>query len=236
MSAIPPTRPAALPERRRRRRGALDRLLTGPVAFDHLETRGRRALRAALGWAWLVLVPVALVGVVLAGRALWSQREPLVVPRHRAEALCWMLASPPPFAPPMRIEPSAALLAGHYPAHAPPGLALREAMRFTDDMVIWERTAHVGDYDVASMWLRLPGGSGGRHWLVTGWIEGQDLAVCSFRFAGEASELTTEQLTWGNLLLSRLLAPENFNAAALPEVQVRAPRGAALPSFGPPQR
>jgi len=248
MSAIPPTRPkpatsapsssrprlAVVPsDRRRRRRGAVDRLLTGPVPLDRLEAGGRRVLRAALAWSALLLVPAALVGLVLAGRALWSQRQPLVVPRHRAEALCWSLAAPPPFAPPMRVEPSAGLVPGSYPVHTPPGMALRGEMHFTDEMVLWERTSHVGDYDVTAMWLRLPGTSGGGLWLVAGWLEGHDLDVCSFRFSTDGSGMTTELLTWGNLLLSRLLTPDNFRLGTLPEVQVRAPSGAALPTFGP---
>jgi len=84
------------------------------------------------------------------------------------------------------------------------------------------------------MWLRLPEPGGVRLWLIVAWMEGGDLALCSFRFAGDRPELTPEQLAWGNRLLRRALQPQNFDAARMPDVRLRVARGATIPTFGPP--
>jgi hypothetical protein len=218
-------------ERRRRRRGRLSQLLTGPLPTAALEARLAAVARPALQVLGVV-APVLCVAALAWGLAnVWSRRAPTLTPRHRAEALCFALASPPPFAPPMTVEPGAALVRGRFNAATPPGLALREVMHFDDRMVIAERAQRVGDYDVATVWLRLPGPA--RHWLVVGWMEGGDLAVCSFRFAGAADDLTPEESLWGTRLLARILVPHNFQSGTLPAVRLRAGRDGALPLLGP---
>jgi len=175
------------------------------------------------GWPALALA-VAAGLIALA----WSSWTPVLAPRHRPEALCFALAQAR-FAPPMNVEPSAAIVRGRFSPQTPAAIAVRQAMRFTDDMVLRERHARVGDYDVTMMWLRLPGRRGG-HWLVVAWMEDSDLAVCSFRFAGGETDLTGGEAIWGNRLLGRILTPENFRAGALPTIRLR---GEPPRSFGP---
>lgn len=228
--------PRGVPERRRRRRGRLARLLSGPLPTAALETRLgalARPLRRIILWAVPALGVIALAWAI---HGLWVGHAPSLAPRHRAEALCFALAAPPPFAPPMRIEPSAALLRGRFSVGTPPSMALREAMQFDERMVISERTERVGDYDVATAWLRLPGAETSHRWLVVGWMEGGDLGVCSFRFMGDTDELTPEQKRWGSRLLARILVPGNFHAGALPDFRLRGARDGELPVFGPPNK
>ena len=71
-------------------------------------------------------------------------------------------------------------------------------------------TQRVGDYDVATMWVRLPGED--RHALVIGWIEGTDLALCRFRFPGRGPRLSIDEIERGDDLLDRVLEPRNFRA------------------------
>jgi hypothetical protein len=226
--------PPGVPERRRHRRGQLSRWFTAPWPTAAIET-GLATLARAVQRGVNALAPVLCVAALAWAVAdAWSHRVPLVAPRDRAEALCFALASPPPFAPPMTIEPSAALVRGRFNAATPPSVALREVMHFDDRMVISEQTRRVGDYQVATAWLSLPGAA--RHWLVVGWMEGGDLAVCSFRFAGDADDLTAEESLWGTRLLARILVRQNFRAGGLPPVRLRARRDAGLPTFGPTPR
>ena len=238
LAAVPPPAPDPGPprgvaERRRRRRGRLAQLLTSPLPTARLEAwlaRFARPLRRSLVW----VVPALVLALLVWGiRSIWVGHAPSLAPRHRAEALCFALAAPPPFSPPMRIEPSAALLRGRFSIGTPPSMALREAMQFDDQMVVTEHSRRVGDYDVATAWLRLPAETSHR-WLVVGWMEGADLAVCSFRFMGDSDELTPEQTRWGNRLLGRILVPGNFHAGALPDFRLHNARDGELPVFGPP--
>jgi hypothetical protein len=232
MSRPAPSAPRV--ERRRRRRGPLTRLLTAPLpvaALDGPARQGRAVMSRALRLA-LVLLP--LMGLAAATWQLWARRIPVATPRHRAEALCFALAQPPRFAPSMRVVPEAAMVRGRFAASTPAPLALRRAMGFGDDRVLWERQRRIGDYEVATLWLRLPAEAGvGSHGLVVGWMEGADLAVCSFRFAGDEEVLGAEQRLWGNRLLARLLIADNFRAASLPSVRLRLRPGDPLPAFGP---
>jgi hypothetical protein len=185
---------------------------------------------------WL-LSPLLLLPVLgLVALDLWSRRLPLVAPRHRAEALCFVLAQPRAFDPPMRVEPSAALVRGRFTRSTPAAVAVQDVMHFSDLMVVRQWKRHVGDYDVCAMWLRLPEAGGVRFWLIVAWMEGADLAVCSFRFAGDTPELSDEQLRWGQQLLRRALVPRNFDASRLPDVKLRTGRGGGMPSFGPGPR
>jgi hypothetical protein len=200
--------------------------------------------RARLRWV-LVLVPVVLLAVAGFLIADLVSQVPLgVAPRHRAEALCFLLERPDPrtrerFSPPMRIEPSAALVEGHFASGTTAGMALRQVMHLDESMVLSESRQSIGDYDVSALWIDLPPGPGedaarGRHWLVLTWLEGADLAVCNFRFSGTTRETSFAEREWVTRLMTRLIVPENFRAHALPRVRLSVPKGGtALAPFGP---
>src|SRR5262245_58344434 len=213
-------------ERRRRRRGAVSHLLTAPLPATALASRARRA-GSIVARAW-PLIGLALVTALL--WVIWSGRAPVLTPRHRPEALCFALAQAR-FAPPMVVEPSAAVVRGRFSDQTPVGVAVRDAMHFTDGMVIQETLHHVGDYDVDGLWLRIPGGRG--HWLVLGWMEGSDLELASFRFASDETDLTPDEVLWGNRLQREVLTKQNFRAGAVPPIRLRAPGGVAPQRFGP---
>ena len=221
--------------------------------------------RTALNVA-ILLAPVALLALLAyLVMDLSSQMPPGVAPRHRAEAVCFSLAEPDPatqlvFAPPMRVEPSAALLTGRFAPGTPAGIALRQVMGLDESMVIDESQRAVGDYTVSVVWLSLqPGAAAGTlrrapvegsvnatdagHWLVLTWMEGSDLAVCNFHFAddpgapGVPHEWSPIERRWGERLVDRVLVADNFRAGSLPHVTLRATRGGAtMPVFGPESR
>jgi hypothetical protein len=225
----------------------LVRLFTAPLSPDQVEHRARQTLRPALR-LMVVLVPVSLLAWLgYVAFDLWSQVPPSLAPRHRPEALCFMLARPDPatgerFQPPMRIEPSAALMRDRFTPETPAAIALRDMMHLDESMVIREWRRHAGDFDVACLWLRLPPGSGAgeasagqaRHWLVLCWMEEGDLAVCNFRFAGSGHDLSDEERIWGQRLVNRVLVADNFHAGALPSVRLRGARDGTMPNIGPP--
>jgi hypothetical protein len=196
----------------------------------------RRAGRVAgpllLRWSPVALVAV-LLGLGWVACARWVDDAPWMTPRHRAEALCFALAEPPPFDPPMTIEPAAALLRERFPASMPPAAAIQQAMRFSDEMVVQRESRTVGDFEVAILWLRLPESGGSEHWLVVGWLEGNDLEVCSFRFGDPGPTLTESERVWGYRLLGRILKPKYFRAEVVPDVRMRAKHGVTMPRFGP---
>ena len=235
----PPT-PAPLPPQRP---SLFTRLTSEPVATPELDRRARAAARPVLR-AVLILIPIAFLAV--AGFLvvdIVGQLPEAVAPHHRAEALCFELERPDPhtherFVPPMRVEPSAALIEGHFAPGETAPLALREVMRLDESMVLGESRQLVGDYRVSALWLDLPPGAGdaasGRHWLVLTWMEGADLAVCNFRFAGESRETSPEEREWVDRLLGRLLVPENFQAGRLPHVRLWVAHGrVVLAPLGP---
>lgn len=228
--SVPPTtiRPSSP-----RRPPFIVRVFTAQVTAGAVERRINRILRPAIRAA-LTIAPFAfgLLIVVLA-LEIWLQRAPTLRARHRAEALCFTLAQSPRFAPPMGVDPGAAMVRDRFPLGTPPGLALRMAMHFDDRQVIEESVRHVGDFDVAVLWLRVPEDGAKSHWLVLGWMEGADLAVCSFRFAGSDFDLTPEQKLWGERLVSRVLQPDLFVLGVTPDIRLRATQGEALPHFGP---
>ena len=226
-----PSLPAAPP---RRRPPFIVRVFTSPVTAGAVERRISRMFQPAIRVA-LSIAPFAF-GLLLAVLAieLWTHRTPVLEPRHRAEALCFVLAEPPRFTPPMPVEPSAALVKGRFPLGTPAGIALRLVMHFDDPQVVEESAHRVGDFEVTQLWLRVPEHGETRYWLVTGWMEGADLAVCSFRFRGGDDELSDEQRLWGRRLLNRILVPEYFVAGSLPHVRLHAEPNEAMPHFGPP--
>ena len=211
----------------------LVRLFTSPVTADAVERRLGRMLKPAVRVA-LTLAPFVFgVVLILLAAEMWTHRAPMLEPRHRAEALCFALAQPPRFTPPMGVEPSAAMVRGRFPLGTPPAMGLRMAMHFDERQIVEESRRRVGDYEVAIVWLRVPEPGVTRHWLVVGWMEEADLAVCSFRFAGRDFDLSDEQRLWGQRLLERILDPEYFELGTVPRVRMRADGGESLPHFGP---
>ena len=216
----------------------LSRLLTQPLSPEQLERRAREAVAPAARWLVLLAPAAALAVLAYLTLDLWSLVPPKVTPRHRAEALCFALARPDPrtetrFEPPMHIEPSAALVRHRFSSDTPASHAMRSVMHLTDESIIREWRQSAGDFTVTAMWLRLPPESGARHWLVVGWMEGDDLAVCNFRFAGDQDALSPAEEEWGRRLLARILRPEYFRADAVPATALRIARGNTMPTFGP---
>ena len=196
-----------------------------PIPSFGLGRRARSTLRTIARRGWPVLAGLALLGL---GALLWEAHIPTLLPRHRPEALTFSLARSR-FSPPMAVEPNAALVRGRFSEQTPALVAAREAMGFTDDMIMQQRTSRVGDYEVTSLWLRLPGLDGG-HWLVVAWMEDSDLALCSFRFTSAETDLTGDELLWGQRLLRSILVPENFRRGVVPQFSLR---GAMPKTFGP---
>lgn len=228
-----PSVPSTSAAPRRHRPPFIVRVFTSPVTAGAVERRISRMFQPAIRVA-LSVSPFAF-GLLLAVIAIemWTHRTPVLEPRHRAEALCFVLAQSPRFAPSMPVDPSAALVKGRFPLGTPAGIALRLAMHFDDPQVVEESSHRVGDFQVTQLWLRVPESGETRWWLVTGWMEGADLAVCSFRFHGGEDVLTDEQRLWGRRLLNRILVPEYFVAGSLPHVRLQAPPNESMPHFGP---
>ena len=222
----------AAPDRRRPWMGWY-RALARPVPSEAIERHAVLLARRLAPWLQAAFALAALVLLVRTVAPWWAARDVTLVPRYRAEALCFALAQPPPFAPPMRVESSAAMVRGRFASITPAPVALRTVMRLEDDQVLRERHTRVGDFEVTALWLRLPERGVWRHWLVVGWMEGADLAVCNFRFAGTGPRFAYDELLWSDALLTRALTPEHFDAAALPAVRLRGSRGTPLPTFGP---
>src|SRR5438034_9184103 len=146
-------------------RSLLGRLVPGAAARSLIgrlvpsaasQALARRVVQPLVRHGWLIAIALVAVGLGYIALERWSQGPPPLVPRHRPEALCFALAQPPAFAPPMRVEPSAALVRGRFTASTPAAVALQEVMDFSDLMVVRRWTRHVGGYDVCTMWLRLP--------------------------------------------------------------------------------
>src|SRR5262245_13451660 len=222
----PREHPYGGPERRRRRRGAISKLLTAPLPLERVESRFL-GVAAATARAWPLMVALLAVAAVW---WIWAARTPVITPRHRPEAL-WFALAASDFHPPMTIEPGVAVVRGRFNERTPAAVAVREAMHFTDDMVMEERLFQIGDYEVSELWLRIPAGGG--HWLVLAWMEESDLALVSFRFASDDTDLTPDEIRWGNRLMRRILVPEYFRAAEIPAIRLRAPGGAPPSTFGP---
>jgi hypothetical protein len=217
----------------RARRSLITRLFTAPLSPRALEQRVQRRARRVLGWVAALIPALFLAALASALADAWSRRPVELEPRHRAEALCFALARPPRFAPPMRVEPSAAVVRQGFPESTPPAIALQRVMRFSDDMVLSAGTRAVGDYEVAHLWLRIAGASGPEYWLIVCWMEGVELEVCNFRFEGTGAVLSEAQREWGAALLERLLVESNFEYRALPRVRLRVEGGRTMPVFGP---
>lgn len=183
-------------------------------------------------WSVALTALVAVTALVYVVLDLVTSRGPSLAPRHRAEALCFALAQPPPFTPAMAVQPSAALVRGRFNANTPAAFALQEMMGFGDERILRQWSQHVGDFDVSAFWLRLPGPEN-EHWLVVAWMEGADLAVCNFRFTGTSRVLSAEEKAWGVRLLRRILVAPNFHRDALPDARLHVAGGRTMPVFGP---
>jgi len=116
-----------------------------PVSGSRARAGSPRSLWIALG-----VVVVAATALGLGALDALTRRPPPLLPRHRAEALCFALAQPPAYAPPMTVQPSAALVRGRFGAGIPAGYAIQELMGFSDDCILRSWTQHVGDFGLGS--------------------------------------------------------------------------------------
>ena len=204
----------------------ISKLLTAPLPAPRIPAWLARAAGGVLR-TWPLLAGLLVIGLLW---LIWSARTPVLTARHRPEALCFALAEAR-YAPPMTVEPGAAVVRGRFNEHTPADVAVRQAMQFTDDMVMQEGRQRVGDFDVSVLWLRIPGGRG--HWLVLAWMEDSDLALASFRFESTETDLTSDEEVWGKRLMLRVLADDLFRAGTVPAIRLRARDGAPPRYFGP---
>jgi hypothetical protein len=166
--------------------------------------------RAATLRAWwpVVLAIVAALGSV--AFIEWTRSATRGTPLDRAEALCRELAGSPRDSLAAGIRSGVELRHGRFDARTPPAQALEQALGLDPSRILKHWTQRVGDYDVAAMWVRLPGDD--RHALVVGWIEGSGLAICRFRFPSRGARLSGDEIERGDDLLDRVLVPRNFRA------------------------
>jgi hypothetical protein len=158
-------------------------------------------------WPILLALALALAG---AGFVRWTRWAASGSPLDRTEALCREIAREPGDSLAAGMRSEVELRRGTFGPHAAPAAALESALKLDPARVLRRWTQRVGDYDVAVMWVRLPGED--RHTLVVGWIEGTDLALCRFRFPGGGSRLSADEIERGDDLLDRVLEPRNFRA------------------------
>ncbi len=198
----------------------------------HAPARRAPARRALVPWAiaGAAVVIIATASFMMLDAA--SRRVPEIAPRHRAEALCFLLAEPPVFDPPMAVQPSTALVRGRFNPGTPASFAIEQLMGFGREHVLKQWVERVGDYDIAAFWLHLPGDDR-EHWLVLAWMEDSDLAVCNFRFTGDSRVLSGEERAWGERIVRRVLTAENFRRGELPVTRLRVEDGRTMPEFGP---
>ena len=179
--------------------------------------RDRRAKRAEPGpaprpaaarrvrWPVVLALAAALGSVAF---IQWTRSSPRGTPLDRAEALCREVAGSPGDSLAAGVRSDVELRHGRFDAHTRPWQALEQALGVDSSRVLKRWTQRVGDYDVAAMWVRLPGDD--RHTLVVGWIEGSGLAICRFRFPGRGATLSGDEVERGDDLLDRVLVPRNF--------------------------
>jgi hypothetical protein len=167
----------------------------------------RPAARVRVRWSFVLAVAVALGGVAF---IVWTRSAATGTPLDRAEALCRRIARSPDDSLAAGIQPGVEFRHGHFDTHAPLAQVLERALGLEEPRVLRRWTQQVGDYDVAALWVRLPGDD--RHALVVGWIEGSGLAICRFRFPGRGPELSPDEIQRGDDLLDRVLEPRNFRA------------------------
>lgn len=164
-----------------------------------------RPARVRVRWSFVLAVAAALGGTAF---IVWTRSAATGTPLDRAEALCRGIARTPGDSLAAGIQSGVEFRHGHFDAHAPLAQVLERALGLDEPRVLRRWTQHVGDYDVAALWVRLPGDD--RHALVVGWIEGSGLAICRFRFPGRGPALSPDEIQRGDDLLDRVLEPRNF--------------------------
>src|SRR5438876_6403604 len=201
-------------DRRVADRRASDRRIVSPAAPRR--PAGLHAERAPLGRGFPVALTLAILVLASVAVMRWSHTEQdsgasaaavagSRLARPRAEALCLLLARPPGFTPPMAVEPDVRVEHEGFGPAATPALAAEQVLALDGPQEMRRWVEHVGDFDVAAMWIRLPGDE--RHVLLITWREGAELALCRFNFACQGAQLSPEEVQAGDELLDRLLVP-----------------------------
>jgi len=167
----------------------------------------RQAARLRVRGSIVIALAAALAGVAF---IQWTRATASGTPLDRAETLCRGIARSPHDSLAAGVQSDVEFRRGRFDAHAPPAQALERALGLVEPRILRRWTQRVGDYDVAAMWVRLPGDD--RHTLVVGWIEGPGLAICRFRFPSRGATLSGDEIERGDDLLDRVLVPRNFRA------------------------
>ena len=163
------------------------------------------AARVRMRWPFVLAVAATLGGVAFIA---WTRSAATGTPLDRAEALCRRIAHSPDDSLAAGIQPGVEFQHGRLDTHAPLARVLARALNLDEPRVLRRWTQHVGNYDVAALWVRLPDDD--RHALVVGWIEDSGLAICRFRFPGRGPALSADEIERGDDLLDRVLVPRNF--------------------------
>jgi hypothetical protein len=166
-----------------------------------------RAAAPRVRWPIVLAALGALAGVAF---IQWTRSAAGGTPLDRAETLCREVAGSPRDSLAAGMVPGVEFRRRRFDAATPPARALEQALGLDSTRILKHWTQRVGDYDVAAMWVRLPGDD--RHALVVGWIEGPGLAICRFRFPGRGAALSGDEIERGDDLLDRVLVPRNFRA------------------------
>jgi hypothetical protein len=184
-------------------------------ARDRRARRAEPAAAARPGGVRLRGSVAVALGAMLAGLTFihWTRTADSGTPLDRAETVCRSIARSPHDSLAAGIESDVEFRRERAVASGAPGApvaALVHALGLDESRILRRWAQHVGDYDVAAMWVRLPDDD--RHALVVGWIESDGVAWCRFRFTGRGATLSADELERGDDLLDRVLVDRNFRA------------------------
>jgi hypothetical protein len=181
-------------------------------ARDRRARRAEPAATARPGGVRLRGSVAIAVAVALAGLTFihWTRTADSGTPLDRAETVCRAIALSPHDSLAAGIESDVEFRRERPPTPGAPIAALVRALGLDESRILRRWAQHVGDYDVAAMWVRLPDGD--RHALIVGWIEDGGVASCRFRFTGRGATLSADELERGDDLLDRVLVARNFRA------------------------
>jgi len=160
---------------------------------------------ARLPWPVAFAALAALAGVAFVH---WTRSAAGGTPLDRAEVLCREVTASPRDSLAAGIVPGVEFRRRRFDPATPAARALQQGLGLDSSRVLRHWTQRIGDYDVAALWVRLPGDD--RHALIVGWIEGPGLAICRFLFPARGAVLSGDEIERGDDLLDRVLVPRNF--------------------------